>query len=106
MRFLRPLLLVFIASSLLIAQELPTVKKRPRIGLVLEGGGALGLAHVGVIQWLEDHRVPVDYVAGTSMGGLLGGMYASGMRPQELQDLVLHLNWNDILTDRIPYEYL
>jgi NTE family protein len=106
MRFLRPLLLVFIASSLVIAQELPTVKKRPRIGLVLEGGGALGLAHVGVIHWLEDHQVPVDYVAGTSMGGLIGGMYASGMRPQELQDLVLHLNWNDILTDRIPYEYL
>jgi len=51
---------------------------RPRIGLVLEGGGALGLAHVGVIKWLEENRIPVDVVAGTSMGALVGGIYASG----------------------------
>ena len=76
--------LVFITflTSALFAQsseQVPApVAKRPTIGLVLEGGGALGLAHVGVIQWLEEHRIPVSYIAGTSMGGLVGGVYATG----------------------------
>jgi NTE family protein len=47
---------------------------RPKIGIALEGGGALGLAHIGVLQWFEDHHIPIDYVAGTSMGGLVGGL--------------------------------
>jgi len=54
--------------------------QRPRIGLVLEGGGALGLAHVGVIRWLEENHIPVDVIAGTSMGALVGGIYATGNR--------------------------
>jgi NTE family protein len=57
---------------------------RPTIGLVFEGGGALGLAHIGVIRWLEDHHIPVDYVSGTSMGGLVGGLYAAGFSPEEM----------------------
>jgi NTE family protein len=52
---------------------------RPKVALVFEGGGALGFAHIGVIDWIEAHHIPVDYVAGTSMGGLVGGLYASGM---------------------------
>src|SRR5271165_2268136 len=55
---------------------------RPRIGVALEGGGALGLAHIGVLQWFEDHHIPIDYLAGTSMGGLVGGLYATGKSPQ------------------------
>src|SRR5215467_7749800 len=58
---------------------------RPKIGIALEGGGALGLAHIGVLQWFEDHHIPVDYVAGTSMGGLVGGLYATGKSPDELK---------------------
>ena len=50
------------------------VSERPTLGLVLEGGGALGLAHIGVIQWMEENRIPVNYIAGTSMGGLVGGV--------------------------------
>ncbi|WP_433968837.1 patatin-like phospholipase family protein [Tunturiibacter gelidiferens] len=61
---------------------------RPRIGLVLEGGGALGFAHIGVIEWMEDHHIPVDDVAGTSMGGLIGGLYASGNSPRRLGHLL------------------
>ena len=61
---------------------------RPKIGLVLEGGGALGLAHIGVIQWLEEHRIPVNYVAGTSMGGLVGGLYATGHSAPEVKALI------------------
>src|ERR1051325_1697031 len=67
-------------------ESLPT-KTRPKIGVALEGGGALGLAHIGVLQWFEDHHIPVDYVAGTSMGGLVGGFYATGKSPEELKQL-------------------
>src|ERR1035441_302823 len=62
--------------------------RRPRIGLVLEGGGALGLAHVGVIKWLEENRIPVDVIAGTSMGGLVGGIYATGESSGQIESLI------------------
>ena len=63
---------------------------RPKIGVVLEGGGALGLAHIGVLQWFEEHRIPIDYLAGTSMGGLVGGMYATGMRASRNSGSCVH----------------
>ena len=66
---------------------------RPKIGVAFEGGGALGLAHVGVLQWFEEHHIPVDYIAGTSMGGLVGGLYSTGLRPTELRDLVSAMDW-------------
>src|SRR5437870_9109225 len=79
---------------------------RPRLGVALEGGGALGLAHIGVLKWFEEHRIPVDYVAGTSMGGLVGGFYAAGMNPDELKTLIEGLDWRKILGDRPLYEDL
>jgi NTE family protein len=75
---------------------------RPRIGLVLSGGGARGLAHVGVLKVLEEHRVPVDAIAGTSMGAVIGGLYASGMTPAEIEALVSTLDWNEAFRDRSP----
>ncbi len=57
---------------------------RPKIGLVLGGGGARGAAHIGVIKMLEELKIPVDYVAGTSKGALVGGLYATGMNADEL----------------------
>jgi len=89
-----------------VAPAQPTTKHRPTIGVALEGGGALGLAHIGVLQWFEDHHIPIDYLAGTSMGGLVGGLYASGKSPQELHDLVKAQNWDVILGGSIPYEDL
>jgi len=80
--------------------------RRPRIGLVLEGGGALGLAHVGVIKWLEQNRIPVDMIAGTSMGGLIGGIYASGETPQQIGTLVQSIPWNRVLGGATPYRDL
>src|SRR5271170_5612930 len=83
--------LLFIQAPPTLSQDVaavPVVHKRPTLGLVLEGGGALGLAHIGVIQWLEEHRIPVNYVAGTSMGGLMGGIYATGRSPAEVRELV------------------
>jgi NTE family protein len=81
-------------------------RHRPKIGVALEGGGAMGLAHIGVLKWFEEHHIPVDYVAGTSMGGLVGGFYATGMTPEEMQKLIDGLDWREILGDRTPYEEL
>ncbi len=79
-----------------LAQTAP----RPRIGLVLSGGSAHGFAHVGVLTVLEELRVPVDVVAGTSMGSVVGGLYASGMSPAEMERLLLTTDWEDLLDDR------
>src|SRR5258707_11907633 len=83
-----------------------TSKRRPTLGLALEGGGALGLAHIGVLQWFEQHHIPVDYVAGTSRGGRVGGFYATGKPPDELQQIVKQQNWDVIIGGKPPYEDL
>ncbi|MGD9842806.1 MAG: patatin-like phospholipase family protein [Steroidobacteraceae bacterium] len=75
---------------------------RPRVGLVLSGGGARGVAHVGVLKVLEELRVPVDAIAGTSMGALVGGLYASGMTATEVENLVTSLDWQDAFRDAPP----
>ena len=77
--------------------------KRPRIALVLEGGGALGFAHLGAIEYLEQHHIPIDFVAGTSMGGLIGGLYASGDSPAQIRQLVSQINWDHVLSGDIPF---
>lgn len=69
--------------------------ERPRIGLVLGGGGARGAAHVGVLRVLEEYRVPVDCVAGTSMGALVGAAYASGMSSAEIEKLIVGIDWGE-----------
>lgn len=77
-----------------------SVPRRPRVGLVLSGGGALGLAHVGVIKVLEEMHVPVDCVAGTSMGAIIGGLYAAGYSPEEIEKLAYELPWDKLLADQ------
>jgi NTE family protein len=74
-------------------------RSRPRIGLVLAGGGAKGAAHVGVLKVLDELRIPVDYVAGTSMGSIVGGLYASGMSPGEIEKEIEAIDWVDIFID-------
>ncbi len=81
----------------------PLPKSRPTIGVALEGGGALGEAHVGVLKWFEDHHVPIDYLAGTSMGGLVGGLYATGRTADQLQDLLRAADWMLLLGGNTPY---
>lgn len=88
------------------AQPLAKPASRPRIGLVLEGGGALGFAHIGVIEWLEAHHIPVDDVAGTSMGGLVGGLYASGLSTDEIKAFVNRINWPAVLSGQVPFRSL
>lgn len=81
-------------------------KSRPRIGLALAGGGAKGLSHLGVLKWFEEHRIPVDYVAGTSMGGLVGGLYATGRTSAEMMEFVDGIDWVDVLRDGPAYSEL
>jgi len=73
----------------------PATGARPKVGLALSGGGARGAAHIGVLKILEEQRIPVDFIAGTSMGSIVGGLYASGMSAQELETLVTHIDWAD-----------
>src|SRR5215469_1309304 len=87
-------------------QAVTPTKPRSKIGVALEGGGALGLAHIGVLTWFEDHHIPVDYIAGTSMGGLVGGLYATGKSPAELEEIVSQQKWDIIIGGQTPYEDL
>ncbi|MGB5257108.1 MAG: patatin-like phospholipase family protein, partial [Woeseiaceae bacterium] len=80
--------------------------ERPRVGLVLGGGGARGAAHIGVLKELERLRIPVDVITGTSMGAIVGGLYASGMTAAELEDLVGSLDWAGALSDKPDREDL
>ncbi len=83
--------------------ELPGIA-RPKIGLVLGGGGARGAAHVGVLKVLEEMRVPVDYVAGTSIGSVVGGLYASGIPPEEIERILGTMDWGDFFSDAAARE--
>lgn len=73
---------------------------RPRIGLVLSGGGARGAAHIGVLEVLEELRVPVDMISGTSMGSIVGGLYAAGLSPEELGGIIQSVDWVRVFDDK------
>jgi len=94
-------------TTLSIAQSNPNSSvdtivpvNRPRIALVLSGGGARGFAHIGVLRALRELRIPVDIVVGTSMGAVVGGAYAAGRTPEELEKTVHDTDWDNVLSDR------
>jgi NTE family protein len=94
-----------IAALLLVAapgrsDSTPPLPK-PRLALVLSGGGARGAAHIGVLKVLEELHVPVDFIAGTSMGSVVGGLYASGLTPAEMETLVATTDWDDLFDDSV-----
>ncbi len=110
-RLLTSLAILTAVAPLAAAQQpgapaAPANGERPRVGLVLGGGSARGFAHVGVIEWLEEHRIPVDCVAGTSMGGLIGGMYAMGMSPREIRELIAKTDWEEAFKGEPAYDKL
>jgi len=82
--------LIFSFAGSVAAQE------RKKIGVAFGGGSAKGIAHVGVIRWFEEHRIPIDYAAGTSMGGLVGGCFASGMSAAELAEFISAMDWDEL----------
>lgn len=94
--------LTMAAPNISLASE--ESQQRPRIGLALSGGGARGSAHLGILKVLEELRIPVDYIAGTSMGSIVGGLYASGMSVDEIEQALVDIQWQDIFSDLQPRE--
>src|SRR5207344_2374603 len=76
--------------------------KRPKIGLVLSGGGAKGLAHIGVLKEIERAGIKIDYIGGTSMGAIVGGLYAAGYTANELDSIFKGTNFDELLQDFVP----
>jgi NTE family protein len=81
-------------------------QQRPRVGLVLAGGGARGAAHIGVLRFLEEQRVQVDFVVGTSMGAIVGGLYSAGMSPDEIETVLSQTDWLKLFDDDPPREQM
>lgn len=80
--------------------------KNPKIGLVLSGGGAKGLAHVGVLKVLEEYNIQIDYITGTSFGSIIGALYASGYTANEIEKIVYGIDWNSYKSNRQDREYI
>lgn len=102
------LMLVLDASAQGQAEAAPSTPAlgRPRVGLVLSGGGARGLSHIGVLKVLEAERIPIDAIAGTSMGAIVGGLYASGMSAAELERELLQVKWDTVFAPRVERQQL
>lgn len=93
-RTVRIVVLLFLAASFLQAQT------RPRVAVVLSGGSALGLAHVGVLKVIERAGIPIDMILGTSMGSIVGGLYASGYSPEQMESIVTTIDWGTVFSER------
>jgi NTE family protein len=96
---------IFFAKMQKKMDKIRREQHRPTVALVLAGGGAKGASHIGVLKYLEEKGIPVDFVAGTSMGGLMGGMYSLGYSATEIDSLVRSIDWNMMMSDKIPMEY-
>lgn len=94
------LMLICCGLSVKAQQQNKGGKTRPKVGLVLGGGGAKGAAAIGILKELEREKIPVDYIAGTSIGAIIGGLYAQGYRADDLEKLFRSQNWLALLTDR------
>ncbi len=96
------ILLVSITIFCFSQTQTDSTNYRPKLGLVLSGGGAKGIAHIGVLKILEEYGIKPDYITGTSMGSIIGGLYASGYTASELDSIVRNIDWNTILSNNIP----
>jgi NTE family protein len=95
------LCLLFVPAQAQRKKKVAINAPRPKVGVVLGGGGAKGAAHIGVLKYLEEVGIPVDYVAGTSMGSIIGGLYAMGYSPDELAKLIANMNWSEYVGNTI-----
>jgi NTE family protein len=104
-------ILIFLAISIASVAGLPdaladVLSKTPKIGLALSGGGARGAAHIGIIRELERQNIRIDYIAGTSMGAIIAGLYASGMNAEQIEQAYRGIDWKDVLNDSPPRQDL
>lgn len=94
-------LLLLLLSYTASANDTTVVQTRPKIGLVLSGGGAKGAAHIGVLKYIEQEGIPIDYIAGTSMGAVVGGMYALGYSADEILDVISSVDWERLISNNV-----
>jgi NTE family protein len=94
--------LLFLCSVFLLLVPLVRPQERPRIGLVLSGGGAKGVAHIPVLKLLDELDFPIDCIAGTSVGGIMGGLYAAGYPGADIERIIASVDWEDLFSDRPP----
>ena len=101
--FVKNILIValVLVSYTTYAQDTTAVRTRPKVGLVLSGGGAKGAAHIGVLKYLEEAGIPIDYIAGTSMGSIVGGMHAMGYSSEEILNLISSVDWNRLISNEV-----
>ena len=88
-------------TSTVYSQDTTSVKARPKVGLVLSGGGAKGAAHIGVLKYIEEAGIPIDYIAGTSMGSIVGGMYALGYSSDEILEIISAVDWDRLISNKV-----
>ena len=95
---MRKFLLLWLVGLMLVPS---VMAERKKVGLVLGGGGAKGVAHIGVLKVLEEAGIPIDYIAGTSMGAIVGGLYSVGYNAAEIDSMVRLQDWSMLLSDRV-----
>ena len=100
------LIAILLASCLVQAQNETIRPPRLKVGVVLGGGGAKGASHIGALKYIEEMGIPIDYVAGTSMGSIIGGFYAMGYSPDELTQLIGGMNWSEYIGNKIDRPYM
>lgn len=92
-------LIVYVCVGEMVMAQRP--QHRPRIGVVLGGGGAKGAAHIGVLKYIEERGIPIDCVAGTSMGSIIGGLYSLGYSPEEMKRIISDVDWSHLMLNRV-----
>jgi NTE family protein len=100
------LLLFWFSGLPTFSQETATLAERPKLGLVLSGGGAKGIAHIGILKALEEEGLRPDYISGTSMGSIIGGLYSLGYSADQLDTIIRSVNWDMVLSNNIPLQYI
>ena len=95
------LLLLSLISRTAFSRDTTAVGSRPKVGLVLSGGGAKGAAHIGVLKYIEEAGIPIDYIAGTSMGSIVGGMYALGYSSEEILEIISSVDWDRLISNEV-----
>jgi NTE family protein len=100
------LFLIILPLNMIFGQTGAVLNPRPKVAVVLSGGGAKGFAHIGVLKVLEEEGIPIDIIVGTSIGGLVGGIYSLGYSAQELENICKAQNWQTLLFDDFPRFYL
>jgi NTE family protein len=93
------------AKSIIKPEAGTKTNDRPKVGIVLSGGGAKGIAHIGVLNKIEELGIPIDYIVGTSIGSIVGGLYAYGYKAAQLDTIFRTANWGDVLSDKYDRRY-